>query len=59
MVPLKNQPIWYSTDNQVATIDKVSGAVSTLASGRTTITAVYTNPDGSTAVGVLHYNVAR
>lgn len=59
VVALKNQPVWYSTDNQVATIDKESGAVAMLASGRTTITAVYTNPDGSTAIGVLHYNVAR
>lgn len=55
---LPGQPIWFSTDNEVATIDKSSGLLTTLGQGRTTITAVYTNPDGTTAVGKTYFNVA-
>ena len=58
MFKLTGQPKWTSTDNEVATIDEATGLVSTLGAGRSTIVAVYTNPDGTTAVGVTHLFVA-
>jgi Big-like domain-containing protein len=56
-VQLAGQPEWVSTDNMVATIDKATGLLTTIGSGRTTITAVYTNPDGTTAIGKTYFNV--
>jgi hypothetical protein len=56
-VPLTGSAVWTSTDNQVATIDKTTGVVTPVGAGRTTISAVYTNPDGTTAVGVTHFIV--
>ena len=56
-VKLTGEPTWISTDNQVATIDQNTGVVSKLGIGRTTITAVYNNPDGTTAIGKTFYNV--
>jgi len=58
LVKLTGQPKWTSTDNEVATVDEATGLVSTLGAGRSTIVAVYTNPDGTTAVGVTHLFVA-
>jgi trimeric autotransporter adhesin len=58
-IDVTSQTSWVSTDSEVATIDKASGLVSTLAPGRTTITAVYRNPDGTTALGKTYFNVAR
>ncbi len=58
-IDVTSQTSWVSTDNEVATIDKASGLVSTLAPGRTTITAVYRNPDGTTALGKTYFNVTR
>jgi hypothetical protein len=55
---LSGQPVWQSTDNMVATIDKSTGVLETIGAGRTTISAVYTNPDGTTAAGVTHFDVA-
>lgn len=57
LIKLAGQPIWTSTNNQIATIDQASGRLTKLGFGRTTITAVYRNPDGTTAVGVTHFNV--
>lgn len=56
-VKLNGQPTWVSTDNQVATIDQNTGVVTKLGLGRTTITAVYRNPDGTTAVGKTYFNI--
>jgi hypothetical protein len=56
-VQLAGRVDWISTDNMVATIDKSTGALTTIGFGRTTVTAVYTNPDGTTAVGKTYYNV--
>jgi len=56
-VKLNGQPRWVSTDNQVATIDQTTGVVTKLGLGRTTITAVYKNPDGTTAVGKTYFNI--
>jgi hypothetical protein len=50
---------WVSTDNQVASIGKNTGALTELGLGRTTITAVYQNPDGTTAVGKVTFNVSE
>lgn len=58
-IDVTSQTSWVSTDNEVATIDKASGLVSTLAPGRTTITAVYRNPDGTTALGKTYFNITR
>ncbi len=57
-VALTSQPKWISTDNMVATIDKASGLATRVGPGRSTVTAIYTNPDGTQAVGVTHLNVA-
>lgn len=51
-VPLTGRIVWTSTDSEVGSIDKSSGILTSLAGGRTTISAVYTNPDGTTAVAV-------
>lgn len=57
LVKLSGQPTWKSTDNQVASVDAASGRVSVSGVGRTTIVATYTNPNGTTAVGVAHLRV--
>ena len=57
VVPLARGVRWTSTDNLVATVDEATGHARTSGMGRSTITAVYTNPDGSTAVGISHLNV--
>jgi hypothetical protein len=57
LMQLESQPKWTSTDNLVATIDEASGLATTIGRGRSTITAVYTNSDGTTAVGVTHLDV--
>jgi len=51
-VPLTDHLVWTSTDNQAGTIDKASGVLTPAAGGRTTVSAVYTNSDGTNAVGV-------
>ncbi len=56
-VKLTGEPTWISTDNQIATIDQNTGVISKLGIGRTTITAVYHNPDGTTAIGKTSFNV--
>ena len=58
-VELPSQPQWTSTDNMVATIDKAAGLLTKAGPGRTTITAVYTNPDGTTAVGKTAFYIQR
>jgi hypothetical protein len=58
VVPLAAGPRWTSSDSLVATIDPATGRARSIGAGRSTITAVYTNPDGSTAVGVSHLNVS-
>jgi hypothetical protein len=57
-IALASQPKWTSTDNMVATIDAASGLASRVGSGTSRISAVYTNPDGTQAVGVTRLNVA-
>lgn len=58
LVRLAAQPSWTSTDNQVATIDRANGSATTLGEGKSTIVAVFTNPDGTTAIGTTHLDVA-
>lgn len=57
-VALARQPKWVSTDNMVATIDAASGLASRVGPGSSRISAIYTNPDGTQAVGVTRLNVA-
>jgi hypothetical protein len=56
-VELTSQLKWTSSDSDVASIDEASGSAKGLGAGRTTITAVYTNPDGTNAVGTTHWIV--
>jgi hypothetical protein len=58
LVKLEGQPKWTSTDSEIASIDEANGMASTLGEGRSTIVAVYTNPDGTKAVGATHLYVA-
>ena len=58
-VELPAQPEWISTNNLVATIDKTSGVLSKIGPGRTTLTAVFTNPDGTTAVGKTSFTIQQ
>lgn len=57
-IQLSSQPRWVSTDNMVATIDASTGLASRVGPGTSRITAIYTNPDGTQAVGVTSLNVA-
>ena len=57
LVKLQGTPTFTSTDNLVASANKTTGLVSIAGTGVTTIVASYTNPDGTTAVGVTHLNV--
>lgn len=57
-VALARQPKWVSTDNMVATIDTASGVASRVGPGTSRIAAIYTNPDGTQAIGVTRLNVA-
>jgi trimeric autotransporter adhesin len=57
-VELTSQPKWTSSDSEVASIDAASGMATGLGAGKTTIIAVYTNPDGTNAVGTTSWNIA-
>jgi hypothetical protein len=57
-IELASQPKWTSSDSAVASIDAASGQATRLASGRTTIIAVYTNPDGTNAIGTTSWSAA-
>jgi hypothetical protein len=50
-VNLTAQSTWSSSNPAVATVNSSTGLATALASGTTTITAVYTNPDGTVATG--------
>jgi hypothetical protein len=55
VVELTSQPKWTSSDSEVASIDAANGIVTPLGVGRTTIIAVYTNPNGTNAVGTTYF----
>lgn len=57
-VELTSQPKWTSSDSEVASIDAANGTARSLGAGKTTIIAVYTNPDGTNAVGTTSWNIA-
>ena len=57
-VELTSELKWTSTDSDVASIDPATGKASSAGPGRTTIVAVYTNPDGTNAIGTTHWNIA-
>lgn len=57
LVKLQGTPTFTTTDNLVASVNKATGLVSIRGTGETTIVATYTNPDGTTAVGVTHMRV--
>ena len=57
-VELTNDVKWTSSDSDVASIDSATGLASGVGPGRTTIIAVYTNPDGTNAVGTTYWNIA-
>jgi Bacterial Ig-like domain (group 2) len=55
VVELTGQTKWTSSDSEVASIDAANGIVTPLGVGRTTIIAVYTNPNGTNAVGTTYF----
>lgn len=57
LVKLQGTPTFTSTDNLVASANKTTGLVNVTGMGETAIVATYTNPDGTTAVGVTHLSV--
>jgi Bacterial Ig-like domain (group 2) len=57
-VELTGKLKWTSSDSDVASIDAATGTATSLGPGRTTITVLYTNPDGTNAVGTAHWSVA-
>jgi hypothetical protein len=57
-VELTSRPKWTSTDSEVATIDAASGLAAGVGPGSTKIVAVYTNPDGTNAIGTAHWNIS-
>jgi len=57
-VELTNDVKWTSSDSDVASIDSATGLAAGVGPGRTTIIAVYTNPDGTNAIGTTHWNIA-
>jgi trimeric autotransporter adhesin len=56
VVELSSQLKWTSSNSEVASINAANGVVTPLGIGTTTITAVYTNPDGTNAVGTTHFS---
>ena len=56
---LSDRLTWSSSNPENASVDAVTGSVKPVASGRATITAVYTNPDGTMTVGATHLQVAE
>ncbi len=48
---------WTSSSPQVATIGQTNGLATAVAQGTATITALYTNADGTTAVGTASFTV--
>ena len=58
VVELTSQPKWTSSNSDVASIDAASGSANRLGAGKTTIVAVYTNPDGTNAIGTTSWGVA-
>jgi len=50
-VNLTAQSTWSSSNPAVATINSSTGLATALSAGTTTMTAVYTNPDGTVATG--------
>jgi len=59
MVSLADHLSWSSSNPMVATVDAHTGAVNVIGAGRTTITAIYTNPDGGMAMGTKVLTVAQ
>ena len=57
-VELTGELKWTSSDSDVASIDSATGMATSIGAGRTTITAVYTNPDGTNAIGTAHWIIA-
>ena len=56
-VNLTNQAAWNSSNKTIAVVN-ASGVATALSSGSTTITALFTNPDGTTASGTASLTVA-
>jgi hypothetical protein len=56
-VELTSKLKWTSSDSDVASIDAASGMAIGVGPGSTKIVAVYTNPDGTNAVGTTSWKV--
>jgi len=55
LVPLSSKPVWTSSNPQSVKVDAHSGIARALSSGKATLTATYTNPDGSSAAGTVDF----
>ena len=55
LVPLSGKTVWSSSNPQAVRVDAATGAVRAMTAGNATVTATYTAPDGSTAVGTTHF----
>ena len=54
LVPLGNNVVWSSSNPQAVRVD-ATGVARAMTSGSATVTATYTAPDGSSAVGTAHF----
>jgi hypothetical protein len=55
LVPLSTRAVWSSSNPQAVRVDPASGVARAMTAGKSTLTATYTGPDGSTAVGTVDF----
>jgi hypothetical protein len=57
VVELQKQPTWISSNPQSVTIDTATGLAQVIGPDRATMVAVYTNPDGTNAIGTARLSL--
>ena len=55
LVPLSTKPVWSSSNPQAVRVDAATGVARAMTAGKATVTATYTSPDGTTAVGTVDF----
>jgi hypothetical protein len=55
LVPLNGKTVWSSSNPQSVRVDAASGTARAMTAGKATVTATYTAPDGTTAVGTVDF----
>lgn len=58
LVPLSGNAVWSSSNPQAVRVDAATGVVRSMTVGKATVTATYTTPDGSTAIGTVDFGIA-